>query len=123
MASKASTQKRHARRRAYERFGVELTQNVVIPIRKAIEEGKAPLVHRQSHRVKLYMVELAGRPALAVYDHTRKVIVTFLDETTDQWRDYVDGHEFQTRSDPGAEPLGGGPLAQALAGYNAARGG
>lgn len=117
MASKASTQKRHARRRAYERFGVELTQSVVVPIRKAIEEGRAPLLHRQSHRVGLYLVDLAGRKALAVYDRNRKVVVTFLDEHTDQWRDYVEPGLLAGDHNQ-AEPPGGGQLAQALAGYD-----
>lgn len=119
MATKANTQKRHARRRAYERFGVELTQNVIIPIRKAIEEGRAPLVHVQSNRVKLYLVDLAGRKALAVFDHTRRVIVTFLDEHTDQWREYVEGRDLLAQGDPGADPAGSSQLAQALAGYRA----
>jgi hypothetical protein len=75
---RAKQQRRHARWRAEERFGVSFGPEAAARVVGLIRAGKAALVRRQSHRVGVYAVEIDGIPAHAVYDRDRKVIVTLI---------------------------------------------
>jgi hypothetical protein len=78
MASKAKAQKRHALHRSVERFGVAFDFDEAI---RKIQAGKAQFVRRQSLRVTMWKVEMAGKEVIAVYDKQRKTIVTVMPNT------------------------------------------
>lgn len=73
--SKKEAERTHARRRLYERFGLDL------PLGKAkrqIIEGRSTFVRRVSNRVSIHKIVLEAKEIIAVYDGKRKEIVTFL---------------------------------------------
>lgn len=74
--AKASAQRRHAQRRAYERFG--LGESHVREVESKIRKGESRCVERQSNRVTIHEVEVAGETVHAVYDRNRSQVVTFL---------------------------------------------
>lgn len=76
--SKAKAQKSHAKRRASERLGVELNKEGYRALVAQIRDGRAKFLERQSLRVSLFAVDVAGSPAVAVYDRQRKTIATLL---------------------------------------------
>jgi hypothetical protein len=55
---KARSQRRHALRRAAERYGLSLTESDMASILQQITSGRARLVEKQSNRVSLYEVEI-----------------------------------------------------------------
>lgn len=75
---KAKQQRRHARWRAEERFGVVFGPQESAAVVAAIRAGKATFVRRQSNRVTVFAVEVDGRPAHAVYDKHTKQVVTLM---------------------------------------------
>lgn len=84
---KRLAQIRHAKRRALERFGVELSEEDYINLVKALQWGQfTPLPGRQSNRVSLYYIPLGDKTSVAVYDKHRKTIVTFMYQAAD----YID---------------------------------
>lgn len=78
--TKAEAQRRHARRRAAERFGCALTDEDMDALVARIQAqgvDRRPLA-RQSLRLTVWEVDLPnGRIAAAVYDKNRHEIVTF----------------------------------------------
>lgn len=78
MPSKAKNQQRHAKRRALERYGLEITQEKYDQIVKLVQSGKSKFLFRQSHRVSHFLIEFEGKSMRVVYDKQRKTIVTFL---------------------------------------------
>jgi hypothetical protein len=76
--SKAEKQRRHARRRAFERYALDLHQDAQASIVRAIEGGEARFISRQSQRVSVWEVKHEGRRLPVVYDRKRKTIVTVL---------------------------------------------
>lgn len=83
--TKTENQKRHAKRRALQRFGIELTDEKRQNILNQINSGKSRLVRRQSHRVAIHEVTLDGVLIHVVYDKHRKEVVTLLPpEWTDE---------------------------------------
>ncbi len=79
-SSKATNQKRHAKRRAAERYGVDLHQDAYLQMIRAIQAGNAKLIKRQSVRCAIYEVSHKGQKLPVVYDRKRKTIVTVLPE-------------------------------------------
>jgi len=78
--SKSTNQKRHARRRAAERYELDLHQDAQAAIVRAIQGGEARFIRKQSQRVSVWEVEHGGRRLPVVYDKKRKTIVTVLPE-------------------------------------------
>jgi hypothetical protein len=76
--SKAKKQSRDARRRARERYALNLHQDAQQQIIRRIEDGEARFVRRESQRVSLWEVEHDGLRLPIVYDRKRKTIVTVL---------------------------------------------
>lgn len=73
--NKKKSQRRHAEKRAFQRYGFVPRRDGVI---EQIQTGKATFVERQSLRITVWIVEVLGRPMKAVYDKRRKEIVTYL---------------------------------------------
>lgn len=74
MRSKKSCQYAHAKRRAYERYGLDYTRPVRNRLVNAIRDGHGTFLLRESHRLTHWMVE----GYRVVYDKQRKEIATFL---------------------------------------------
>lgn len=74
-------QRRHAKARALERFGVVVTDADLDAMAAAIRAGKGIKVERRGARRLTFIVTLpGGRLALAGYDQRTKNITTFLPE-------------------------------------------
>lgn len=73
---KAVAQRRHANRRALERFGVCLEDSTIRRIIQEIQSGTARHIRKQSHRISLFESQLAGQPCVVAYDRQRKTIAT-----------------------------------------------
>lgn len=78
MTGKGKAQKAHAKRRAMERFGVELTNKKFAAIVELIQGQKAKFLDRQSGHTTRWLIELEGREVIVVYDSKRHTLVTFL---------------------------------------------
>jgi len=76
--SKASAQRMHAKRRAYERYGVSLNRTVYHQLVQKIIHQDAQFLKRQSLRVTLHRVEHDGIEYTVAYDKLRKTIITCL---------------------------------------------
>lgn len=68
----------HARTRALERYGQELTDSDLAEIVKKIQARNGVFVESQSHRVRVWNIEYKDETWKVVYDKFRKAIVTFL---------------------------------------------
>jgi hypothetical protein len=75
---KARNQRKHAKRRAFERFGLTLHADAQQQIVRSIQNREARLIRRQSRRVLVFEVEHEGQKLPVVYDCKRKTIVTVL---------------------------------------------
>ena len=74
---KKKCQRKHAKRRALERYGIEYNEEDLRLIRKLISEGKSKST-KQSNRVRIHELEYMGENIKIVYDKIRKEIVSFL---------------------------------------------
>lgn len=68
----------HARKRAKERLGVNLTPDLRQRLIRDIQKGFARFLYRQSGRISVWEVFVLGRKATVIYDTDRHSIVTFL---------------------------------------------
>jgi len=76
--SKAKSLKSHAKRRFWERYGIQLTNNLENDIIKQITRGKAPLIDRQSTNRSIYRIMAENQSIPVLYDRKRKCIITAL---------------------------------------------
>jgi hypothetical protein len=77
---KRDNERRHARRRAAERYGIEVGKATRQEIVSAIQSGRAKLIHKRSHRAGTWDVVLSdGLIVRVVYDSRTHEPVTFLD--------------------------------------------
>ncbi len=83
MSSKKQSQKTHASRRAYERYGLRLSDNDFEDIKRLIQGGSATIVQKQSLRVSVFDLDFKETKVRVVYDKDRKQVVSFLDLTMD----------------------------------------
>ena len=88
--NKRQAQKRHARRRALERYGINLGPHTHTVLVGQIRNGTSRFVARQSHRVTVHDVTVDDRTLRVVYDTLRGQIVTVLPP---------DGDRLTTRSE------------------------
>lgn len=77
MSSPSSTRKRtsHAKRRAYERHGLEIKPREIV---RLIQSNKAFFVRRESNRVTRWRVEYEGQKLDVIYDSKHHCLVTVL---------------------------------------------
>ncbi len=78
---KAIAERRHASRRARERYDLRYNRHDRHDIVQQIQTGRAKFVERQSGRVSVFDITHQGVSARVVYDKHRKEIVTFLPES------------------------------------------
>lgn len=80
-AKKQHGKMRHAKKRAWERFAIDLTPHDISIIIKAIsssDPSKAKMLKKLSYRTRLYVIRWKGKIIPVVYDILRKYIVTTL---------------------------------------------
>lgn len=75
---KAQSQAKHAKRRALERYDLELSDRDLREIVRLIQAGKAQKTLKQSHRVTVCWLQFQGKTIKVVYDKSRKSIASFL---------------------------------------------
>lgn len=82
--TKRASQMKHALRRAYERYGQNMSPNQIKQIAKLIADNSpdCEFVERQSWRVSVWDVHYEGNAYRVVYDKNRHSIVTFLPNDT-----------------------------------------
>lgn len=78
MPSKRGAQKRHAKRRARERYGLLINKIDVENMINDIQNNKGEFVYKSSNRATIWKLMCKGKEVLVVYDKLRGQIVTFL---------------------------------------------
>lgn len=78
--TKAEAQVIHAKRRAFERYGVQLNRKTYHAMVRMIQSGKALFIRRRSNRVSLFYLVYQERAFKVVHDSKRHRIVTFLND-------------------------------------------
>lgn len=68
----------HAKRRAFERYGMSLNRKDIDEMVHQIQSGKAIFIEKQSIRVSKFAVVVRDTKMVAIYDKVRKTIVTVL---------------------------------------------
>lgn len=76
--TKSTAQRLHAKRRAKQRYGLELKREDLAAIARQIQSGHSTCVAKQSVRVTIHRLEWQGTYFEVVYDRERKNVVTFL---------------------------------------------
>src|SRR6266403_253936 len=79
--TKKDAQTRHAKRRAQERYGLQLNHEDINVIIRAIQSNNPKLaqhVRTQSNRISHWKICWSGKVIQVVYDKLRKSIVTVL---------------------------------------------
>ena len=75
---KAKSQRKHAIKRALQRYDLDINQEKLVELVQSIQNGKAKFLEKQSLRVSIFEVEVNGKKTRVVYDKIRKTIVSFL---------------------------------------------
>jgi len=75
---KAAAERKHAKRRMAERFGISVGDETLREVVLAIQQGKATFVRKQSNRVTLWEVMIHDILTRVVYDKNTKEIITIL---------------------------------------------
>jgi hypothetical protein len=78
MESKRLSLRRHAQRRAKERYGLLINKRERREIIGMIREEKASFIQRHSLRVSEFSVSYMGRDVRVLYDKKRHELITFL---------------------------------------------
>lgn len=78
MPSKTKSQRTHFRRRAAERYDIDVTNGDVASAIRKIQSGKARFIRRTSLRATVWELPVAGIPCRVVYDNKRKTLITAL---------------------------------------------
>lgn len=76
--SKKIAQKRHAKQRALQRYGIDLNKTLLRTWVEQIHSGSAKFLERQSNRVSVFEITYNDKQIPVVYDRIRKTIVTAL---------------------------------------------
>lgn len=76
--SKRANCKRHFKRRAKERYGLDINQKDLKRIIRMIQKGRCEILEKQSNRVTVYEVNYKGERMPVAYDHNRGVPITAL---------------------------------------------
>lgn len=75
---KARSQRRHANRRAEERYGIIYGPMLREALIQQIQAGRGAFLKRQSLRLTVWELAVEGQVVRVVYDSKRQEIVTFL---------------------------------------------
>jgi hypothetical protein len=78
MNAHAHNARKHAKRRAVSRFGARLNRHHLRELVETIRQGRARFLWRQSRTRCWFLVQVNGKPAVAVYSSQSGVIHTFL---------------------------------------------
>lgn len=78
LVNKKKAERIHARRRAAERFHLDVTEEVRNLLKSKIKKGEGIFLYRNSRRVSVWSLSLNEQTYKVVYDKQRKEIVTFL---------------------------------------------
>mgnify|MGYP006189081269 CR=1 FL=1 len=84
--TKKRQQRRHAQKRALQRYGIDLTKSTRDALIKRIQSGDYEFCEKQSNRVTHFVMKLDGELVRLVYDKLRREIVTFLPSETAKQR-------------------------------------
>ena len=76
--SKKQCERLHARKRFFERYGLNFNNKIERLFLQIIKDGKARLVERQTNRVIILDVYYKLKPYRIVFDKKRKAIITAL---------------------------------------------
>ena len=76
--TKAESQRWHAKRRARERYHLDINRFVYKTIIADILSGKAKKLEKQTHRVTTYLIRIEDEEYPIAFDKIRKEIITFL---------------------------------------------
>lgn len=76
--TKLQAQRKHAKNRAKERFGINLNAKARQQVVRDIQNNRATFLFRQSNRLSCFLVSIDGVEAAAIYDRQRANIVTLL---------------------------------------------
>ncbi len=76
--SKTSSERKHAKLRAWQRLHLDLNKYLRRELIARIQAGRCRLVRRQSLRISVFRDVINGVATDIVYDRRRKAIVTFL---------------------------------------------
>ena len=83
--SKKMVERKHCRRRAQERFGIEFTTDLREKTIFAIKHNIGRLVRKQSNRISIWEGVVPGHPEIqVVYDKERREVVTVLYKREDR---------------------------------------
>ena len=78
-SSKKVSQRIHAKRRCWSRYGLELTSRQIKEIvRQVQEQDDAVFITRHSNTRTIWRVNYSGKRLIVVYDNKRQNIATFL---------------------------------------------
>ena len=80
---KKTGQRRHAQRRAFERYGVVMGKKQQDQICQLIRSDRCTLLKKQSNRVSIYKVKYEEVEFIVVYDKIRNSLATFLPKDYD----------------------------------------
>lgn len=78
MSLKDKQQRQHAKFRALQHFGVDLSNKEYDDLVSQITNGTAKFIEKQSDRVSVFLVVMRGTAVKAIFDKKRNTIVTFL---------------------------------------------
>jgi hypothetical protein len=76
--TKKMSQKEHARNRASQRYGIQLTNRDLYLIGKMIREGKATVHKKLTNSRSEHILEYQGVRMRVCYDNTRNNVCSFL---------------------------------------------
>ena len=87
---KKASQRIHAKRRAFQRYGLVFTKAVRNDVKARIKNNKGKFLYRQSRRISVWQIDYDNKQLKVVYDTLRGEIVTFLplDEITNGNEEY-----------------------------------
>jgi hypothetical protein len=79
--------RKHAKRRAFERYGLELNKADYNACVKIIQDAQSEPILEQSNTRTWHKIKYKDKEALVVYDRKRHGIVTFLPKDADKTKD------------------------------------
>ncbi len=101
--TKANSLLRHSKRRASERYGLNIGRAGLRVIVDSIRSGNAMFIRRESNRISEWKVEYQGVEMRVIYDKRRSMVVTFLPP-----RGRCEEGEIDIVADPQPMPQSGG---------------
>jgi hypothetical protein len=76
--TKSESLRRHAKKRARERYQLDINKFAYKSLVDDILSGRAQKIERQTHRVTTYLIQIEGAQYPIAFDKLRKEIITFL---------------------------------------------